>query len=129
MLKSCSRCGKVHDINYKCTKGKEYRGGEERTLRHKYSWQKKSEEIRSKANYLCEVCKEQGRYTYDGLEVHHIEKLRDRKDLYLENTNLICLCQEHHKMADKNQIEKEYLKRLAIKREGNETPVGLEVNF
>lgn len=50
-------------------------------------------------------------YTYNGLEVHHIEKVRDRKDLLLDDDNLICLCVEHHKQADKGILSKEFLKK------------------
>ena len=117
MYKACSRCGKIHDSRFKCNVGKVFQGGEERELRAKYAWAKKSEEIRERANHLCEVCRDKGRYTYDRLEVHHIEKLRERKDLLLDNYNLVCLCQEHHKQADRGEIDKEYLSRLAMVRE------------
>ena len=117
MLKSCSRCGKMHDVNYRCTAGVVYQTGEERALRKRNAWRLKSEEIRERANYLCEVCRDQGIYTYDGLEVHHITKIRDNKDLLLDNHNLICLCQKHHKLADSGAISKEYLEKLALDRE------------
>ena len=119
MYKSCSKCGKIHDANYNCTFGKVYRGGEERNLRKSNAWKRKSEEIREKANFLCEVCRDRGSYTYDGLEVHHIIKIKDNKELLLDNRNLICLCQEHHKMADRNALDADYLRRLALKREEN----------
>ena len=120
MFKSCSRCGKIHPKNYQCNVGKTYKGGEERNLRSQYSWTKKSEEIRERANHLCEVCRNEGVYTYDNIEVHHIVKVRDDKSRLLDNENLICLCQEHHKQADKGQIETDYLFALARKREGHE---------
>lgn len=107
----------MHPYNQKCYAFKEYSGGEERSLRSKYVWTQKSIEIREKANYLCEVCRDSGIYNHESLEVHHIEKLKDNKDLYLENENLVLLCTEHHKLADKNQIDKDYLRSLAIKRE------------
>ena len=118
MYKSCSICGKIHDTNKQCKSIKEYRGGEERQLRNLSKWHKKSLEIRHRANYLCEVCRDQGEYTFNHLEVHHIEKLSENADLLLDNYNLIVLCQRHHKDADKGLIDKEYLKRLAEEREG-----------
>ena len=118
MFKSCSRCGRIHDSNFQCSKNKVYKTTRERKLRSRYVWSLKSQEIREKANYLCEVCKDQNIFTYENLEVHHIEKLRDREDLLLDNYNLICLCVEHHKLADKNQLSKDYLKHLAELREG-----------
>ena len=120
MYKSCSRCGKIHDINYKCNVGKVYKGGEERQLRSRYAWALKSKEIKERSNYLCEVCKQEGIYTYENLEVHHITKVSENKDRLLDNTNLICLCQKHHKLADKNIIPKDYLEELAMIRENNE---------
>ena len=117
MMKACSRCGKIHPYNVKCNIGRLYLGGEERKLRAKACWHRKSEEIREKANYLCEVCKDQGVYTYDNLEVHHIDSLRSAPEKLLDNSNLICLCVFHHKMADKGEISKEYLRNLAELRE------------
>ena len=117
MFKACSKCGKIHDTNYKCHANDLHKDEQERKLRKKYIWAKKSQEIRERSNYLCEVCRDQNIFTYEGLEVHHIESLRERKDLFLENTNLVCLCSKHHKMAEKGEIGKDYLKNLASARE------------
>lgn len=118
MYKSCSKCGKIHDTSFKCNAKRIYKPiDDERKLRSKYSWTKKSEEIRESANHLCEVCRDNGTYTYDNLEVHHIVKVKDDKSRLLDNENLICLCQEHHKQADKGEIDSDYLKELARKRE------------
>ena len=120
MFKACSKCGKIHPRNYQCNVGRIYSGGEERNLRSTYAWTCKSAEIREKANYLCEVCRDQDKITessYQDVEVHHIEKLKENNSLLLDNYNLICLCVEHHKQADNNEIDKEYLKELARKRE------------
>ena len=117
MFKSCSKCGKIHDSNYKCNVGRIFTGGDERKLRSTYSWTKKSEEIRERANHLCEVCKDKGIITFKDVEVHHIVKVKDDESKLLDNENLICLCQEHHKQADKGLIETEYLLRLAMQRE------------
>lgn len=118
MFKSCSKCGKIHDSRYKCNASKRFFiGGNERKLRSKYSWTKKSEEIRERANYLCEVCRDKGIITHDNLEVHHIVKLVDDESKLLENENLVCLCQEHHKQADRGELDSNYLKELARQRE------------
>jgi 5-methylcytosine-specific restriction endonuclease McrA len=77
----------------------------------------KSKEIREKANYLCEVCRDNEVITYDGVEVHHITKLSEDESLLLDDYNLICLCQEHHKAADAGQIDRDYLRELAKARE------------
>lgn len=128
MYKSCSKCGKIHDTRFKCNAGTVYQNGEERKLRSKYAWTKKSLEIRERANYLCEVCRDNGVYVYDNLEVHHITKLRENPSGLLDNYNLICLCESCHEKAEKNQIDSDYLKELAKNREdmaGNgSTPEG-----
>lgn len=122
MYKVCSRCGRVHASNYQCNVGRiarRYNGGTERTLRSSWKWTEKSKDIRDKAHYLCEVCKAEGRLTYDGVEVHHIIKVKDNTDLLLDDYNLICLCTTHHHAADNDQIDKEYLLSLARQREND----------
>lgn len=122
MYKSCSRCGKIHDSNYKCTVGRVYNNRyktDTDSLRNTHRWHKKAEEIKEKANYLCEVCRDNNIYTYDNLEVHHITKLRDDTSKLLDNYNLVCLCWKHHKLADKNYINSDYLRKLARYREDN----------
>lgn len=118
VYKACSRCGKIHRADYTCNVNRVYRGGEERELRSSYAWAKKAQEIKEKASYLCEVCRDRGVYTYKGLEVHHIEKLTEAPKRLLDNSNLVCLCVEHHKEADKGKIKREYLENLARTREG-----------
>ena len=118
MWKACSRCGKIHPANYKCNVGRVYRGGEERELRNKEVWHETSRDIRERTHYLCEVCKQNGIITYKDTEVHHIEKLKERTDLLLEDENLVCLCKEHHRMADRGEISKDYLRTLARRRDG-----------
>lgn len=123
MYKACSRCGQIHDTKYKCTKNKpkfdysRYSTYEERKLRNTAAWANKSIEIRTAAQYLCEVCRDKGVYNYNDIEVHHITKLRDNKAGLLDNNNLVCLCIKHHKQADKGQIDADYLRKLAAKRE------------
>lgn len=124
MWKACPICGKIHDINYKCTSIRTYEDTQERKLRSTNAWKRKSLEIRERAHNLCEVCKDKGVYTYNNLEVHHIEKIKNNKDKLLENYNLICLCSEHHKEADQGILDAEYLRKLAEDRESKDTPVG-----
>ncbi len=117
MLKACSVCGKIHPQGYKCHRHREYKQTEERKLRATYDWTKKSLEVRDKAHYLCEVCRDQGVLTYEDLEVHHIDKLSENKEGLLDNLNLVCLCVKHHKQADAGEIDKDYLRELARGRE------------
>lgn len=118
MLKSCQYCGKIHDSKYMCPHKPQIKKKrtEEDKFRQTREWTNKSTEIKELHNYLCAVCKDNGIYTYNGLETHHIEKLNDRYDLRLDNENLIPLCITHHKQADKGEIDKEYLKDLILKQ-------------
>ena len=116
MLKACSKCGKIHGYDVQCVK-RTYNPKDDRRLRSKYAWTQKSQEIRDRANYLCEICKDQGVINYRNVEVHHITKLTEDESLLLDNMNLICLCQEHHKQADNGKIDREYMRELAKARE------------
>jgi len=119
VYKSCSKCGKIHDVNYKCKADNKYKVKyeyDEARLRNSYEWHTKAEQVKKDSKYLCSVCFEEKIYNYNELETHHIEKLKERPDLLLEDTNLICLCRKHHKLADKGMIDKSYLKELAAKR-------------
>lgn len=121
MYKACSYCGKVHDVKYKCVQYKQarrYERDDVDKLHNKYAWAKKSREIREAANYLCEVCKAEGLYTYDNLEVHHIIKLREAPEKLLDDDNLVCLCRYHHEQADNGTLDAGYLKNLANVRNG-----------
>lgn len=120
MLVSCSKCGKLHPRGYTCNVGRIYQKTDESRLRSTYKWTKKAKQIKDDANGLCEVCKAQGVYTYNSLEVHHIEKLRDNANGLLEDDNLICLCTYHHKQADDGELDADYLRELVRKRRNNE---------
>ena len=115
-LVSCSKCGKLHPRGYKCNVGRNYKKNDDDKLRSTYRWTKKAKQIKDDANGLCEVCKAQGIYTYDGLEVHHITKLRKNRELLLDDDNLICLCTYHHKQADDGELDADYLRKLVKER-------------
>lgn len=117
IMKSCSRCGKIHAYNYKCYLGKQYNKNAIDKMRSTYAWTRKAEEIKKASNYLCAICLQEGIYNYDELETHHIVKIQDDPSGLLDNYNLICLCKYHHKQADDGKIDKELLLRLASERE------------
>ena len=120
-LKSCSACGRVH-LKGQCAKcGRTYNRAESEQGRHTHAWNKKSIDIKERSQYLCAICRDNNIFTHDGLETHHIIKLRDRPDLLLEDGNLICLCGVCHERADKGAYSVEYLRGLADKRD-KQTP-------
>lgn len=126
MTKACGRCGRIHPHGYHCTAGQIYRRTDERKLRNTNKWHKKSEEIREEAQYLCEVCRAEGRYTYNNLEVHHITPLKEDETKLLDNDNLICLCADCHKRAEKGELSRDYLTELARVRPQRYPPGGQE---
>ena len=105
-LRSCSYCGKVHDINYNCGKKpvRFKQTNDKDKFRWTKAWQNKRNEIRERDLNLCRVCASQGRYNYTDLEVHHIVSLENDFDKRLDNDNLITLCSTHHEMAEKGAI-------------------------
>lgn len=117
MQKSCSVCGRIHNYNEHCHREYKKSTTNESKLRSTNKWRLKSLQIRERANNLCEVCRDHNVYTYEDVEVHHIEKIKDHRELLLEDTNLICLCKMHHKLADAGDLDKEYLSKLAQDRE------------
>lgn len=122
MKKACTKCGGIHDYNFKCLSNKnkiDYSKyyNDESKLRNTYKWHTKAEQIKKDSNYLCANCFNKGIYNYSNLEVHHITKLKDDSTRLLDNYNLICLCRECHKLADADMIDKNYLFNLAKERE------------
>ena len=115
-LKSCSKCGRIHPRAFKCNVGRKYEQTNERKLRSSSAWTRKAKQIKEDAKGLCEVCRDRGIYTYNGLEVHHITKLAENPDGLLEDDNLVCLCVQHHKEADAGEIDADYLRELAKER-------------
>ena len=127
---SCSYCGIVprgHHCTHK-PKAKPKESTEIRRFRNTQVWVKKSAEIKTKARYLCEVCMDDkyntiNQFNFSNLETHHIEPISDNYNRRLDNYNLIVLCQQHHKMAEKNDIPRDYLFKLAEKRENEYPPL------
>ena len=115
MYKSCSKCGKIHRAGEKCRTAYISKPTDEKKQRSRYAWTKKSTQVREDSNYLCAVCRDRGVYNYNNVEVHHIKKLREGGGL-LEDDNLICLCVEHHKQADRGELSDEYLRQLSALR-------------
>lgn len=118
MLKACSRCGRYHDKAYKCFASSFPRGDAEASrLRSSYKWSKKSESVRERSFYLCEVCKDRGDFSIKDIEVHHIIPVREDPSLLLDDSNIIALCIPHHKEAERGILSVDYLRALADKRD------------
>lgn len=126
---SCKYCGRIHEKNFDCGKKpkKIYKQRSENDrFRWTKAWKNKREEIKERDKNLCQVCirniyQLSGYiYTYDKLEVHHAEKIKDNPELALENSNLITLCEGHHEMAENGTIPLSTIKQII--REQESTP-------
>ncbi len=118
MKKTCSICGIV-DEGHICPYKKRYEKSKEPTKLRKFRntkvWARKAHDIKQRDKYLCVACAADiddvgERYTYDKLEVHHIVPLSEDFNKRLTDSNLITLCQYHHKRAEHGEIEREILK-------------------
>lgn len=130
MLKTCSRCGCLHNHNYTCNKGRydNKKDTDANRFRRTSKWTKKSNDIRQRDNYLCRCCiakiyETNYQYTYKDLGVHHIVPLEEDFDLRLDDDNLITLCSYHHQLAEDKVISRDIL-RLLTNPETNLGEVG-----
>ena len=116
--KACSKCGRVHDINIDCTP-RIYapRMDEAYQTRNTNAWHKLSLRIREDAHWLCEYCKQNGEYNHEGLEVHHITPIKEDPAEAFNPFNLVTLCGSCHEKAERGEISKETLRKLAEERE------------
>lgn len=129
-LKLCA-CGAVHPIGAVCPVVKErrnrrfdrYKSQTQRQLRSSGAWRKKSEQIRTAVDNMCQVCLDKNIWEYVGKTVsaHHIIPVKDDVELLLQNDNICVLCSYHHKQAEmlleRGDTEyAEYLRRLAKER-------------
>ncbi len=118
MLKSCGRCGGIHDANYTCYKGKSNNKYTKADMfRKSYSWLKKSTNIKERDKYLCRCCisniyNTTNIYNFNKLEAHHIVPINEDYSKRLDDDNLVTLCCYHHKLADNNIIPRKILTLL-----------------
>lgn len=124
MMKACPYCGKIHAKGQKCDKKpkKSWIGDQEiRQFRNSQQWITKRDAIKERDQYLCQACLHclygtTQRITTDGLSVHHILPLAKSWELRMEDSNLITLCPEHHRLAERGIIGAKQLREI-IKHE------------
>lgn len=132
MLKACSYCGRIHDSKCTCPQ-KEQNIKSRQSQRSKankkvydfhrsHKWKGKSVAIRERDNYCCQICARglynpDRQYETDNISVHHIVPIAEDWDKRLDDENLITLCAKHHEQAEKGEIKKEELKKIAQEQE------------
>lgn len=121
MKKSCRYCGGAHKIGETCPKAppkwgqhSNYykRSSEASKFRSTNAWTLKAERIKIRDLYLCRMCIKEGRITNRDLSVHHIIPLQEDFDKRLDDSNLITLCERHHRMAERGKIQRTELLEL-----------------
>lgn len=120
MLVSCMYCNNLHNRSEICNKKTKPKKKEPTYIskfRNTKAWQKKRNEIKKRDKLLCQYCLQDHKYTFINLEVHHIDPISLNWNKRLEATNLITLCSSCHKMAEKMDIKKDLLERIALKNE------------
>nr|DAG81662.1 MAG TPA: NinG recombination protein [Caudoviricetes sp.] len=107
ILRTCPRCGGLHPLGERCYKNsKNYyqHDPEIRKFRNSAEWKKKSEEIRERDKFLCQICLKKNIFNYKDLSVHHIQPIAEQPSLRLENSNLITVCEHCHKDCESGKI-------------------------
>lgn len=119
MLKACPYCNGVHPKGYICPKKPARQVHNDiAAFRNSKQWQRKREHIRRRDGYMCRVCASgyggrPVRYM-PGDSVHHIESIAEAWDKRLDDDNLIYLCSHDHELAENGEIDKDFLKELAV---------------
>lgn len=127
---SCAYCGKIHERSHDCGCSPKQikRRYEKDAFRSTYAWQRKTEEIKERDRYLCQICI---RNLYDttrrinsiDLSVHHAIPLKESYDKRLDNDNLITVCGKHHEMAEKGIISLSDIQKIIAEQEKSIPPV------
>lgn len=132
MLKSCSFCGKIHDHGTTCKhkpkNNRDYHSDRRiKSFRSSKAWIDARAIVLDRDYHLCRLCFDgtfgDYRKSYGAkipLEVHHIEPLSVAFDKRIDLDNLITLCPVHHKMSDRDEVPREFLRGLA------ESPPGFD---
>lgn len=102
------KCGTKHEVGTECVNKWKYKrdnlSEEGKKVNRFYSskaWKDKREEIKSR-DVFCQRCKAKfNLFTYENLEIHHIEPLAIKWEKRLQNDNLITLCVQCHRFVDR----------------------------
>lgn len=118
MKKTCSICGKIHDINKICKRQYHKKlNTQEVYFRNSYNWKTKRTQIKIRDLYLCRVCLQnkmisKDKFNHQNIQVHHIVSIHEDWDKRLDSDNLISLCTYHHRQAEDGIITKEELSKI-----------------
>lgn len=102
MLRSCPRCGRVHEPGACERPRKATARTREQRFRSTAAWQALAELVRERDLNMCVACRHASppSFVTQGLEVHHIVPLRADWSLRLVEENCATLCVPCHKLAE-----------------------------
>lgn len=116
MLVSCNACGRYHNRGELCPLRGPRSGPKEESyitrFRSSRAWQKQREYIRNRDKQLCQLCLQNGKYTFSRLQVHHIETIKRAWTKRLDENNLVTLCPACHNLAENGIIKAGELKDI-----------------
>lgn len=69
------------------------------------SWIELRSKVLKEQNNECQICKERGKYKR-ARTVHHIKHIKNRPDLALTRSNLLCVCEACHNELHPEKFEK-----------------------
>ena len=129
--KSCVYCGRIHDSKYDCgKKPKRFKKkNSQDAFRSTAMWQKKTQEIKTRDSFLCQVCIRDmygtiNRLNHNRLSVHHAIPLQEDYELRLDNDNLLTLCDMHHEQAESGAIPYTVIREIIDEQESGISPGG-----
>lgn len=94
MLRSCSKCSRVHEHNYNSKAITRVNGGSlSNKFRNTQAWKKKRKIVFDRDKGLCQLCIRNLYYTFgriynNSIEVYHIEPIVEAYELILDEGNL-----------------------------------------
>lgn len=121
MLKSCSKCGRIHDMRHKCTASKRPRSSKADTFRNTSEWQTARNIVRDLDLNMCVLCRSRGEVTTDLLGVHHIVPLEEDYSLRTDVDNLATLCTCCHEEAERGDVSRDFLRELTARYRASES--------
>lgn len=112
MLRSCPRCGRIHDPRRKCTAPGRPRSSRADAFRNTAEWQRARNRVRDLDHNMCVLCRYRGSVTIEGLGVHHIVPLGEDYSLRTDEDNLATLCAACHEEAERGDVSREFMRSL-----------------
>lgn len=106
----CRVCGKIVDRKHDCTT--DVKKENKKDLRKSYKWQRLREQVLEEQNYICLFSfAVYGRIVVAN-EVHHIISVSEDSEKIFEDSNLIGLNREIHRMIQNDRRYETYLSTL-----------------